>query len=419
MNRKIAPEISAINSVELISPQKIDLGNGIDLFWMNDVPDKTVKLDMVWNAGSKFQNKPLVASFCNQLLLSGNHSISSQSISEQIDSHGGYISHSQHKDHAGLTVFGLTDSIAPIFDIVKSHLLDGAFIDIEVNKLKENRKKEFELSEEKVSVNARKLFTESLFGKQHYYGRLAKAEDFDALLSSDLRAFFKSYYLNTKPTLFLVGNVSEQFIDSIRQFVSIFKNTTTKKAIVIPVQKIQNKYKTKSGSVQSAIRIGKLCMDKTDSDFVTFQVLNTILGGYFGSRLMANIREEKGYTYGIGSGITALKDATYFYISTEVAVDKREDTIKEIYFEMERLQTEKISENELCVVKNYMLGSFLRNSDGAISMMEKHKSLILQDLSELYYTNYIKGVNSTTAEDLIKVAKKHFDRNTFSEISFG
>lgn len=419
MNRKVAPKLSKIDQIDLILPEKIDLGNGIDLFLINDIPDNTVKLDLIWDSGSKHQTKPLVAHFCNDLLFSGNKEVSSKDISTKVDEFGGYLSHQIHKDHSGFTVFGLVDEISAIFNIVQSAFFSVDFIEPEIKKLQTIRKKEFELNEEKVSVNVRKLFIKRLVGDNHPYSKFASKTDFDLVQKSDLKTFYENQYIQKKPTLFLVGNVSQKFIIELKEFAKNFTETVSTFKCSAPIQKQGSTYETKKDAVQTAIRIGKLCIDKNDADFIPFQILNVVLGGYFGSRLMTNIREDKGYTYGIGSGISVFEELSYFFISTEVGIDKREATLKEIYFELDKLQTELIPESELTIVKNYMLGSFLRDSDGAIAMMEKYKNLHLQNLNQSYYNNYINTINNITSIKLQEVAKKHFSKVDFSEVSFG
>ncbi|MFK8037008.1 MAG: M16 family metallopeptidase [Crocinitomicaceae bacterium] len=419
MNRKIAPELSKIKQVDLLNPKKIDLGNDIDLFWINDIPDDTVKLDLIWDAGSKYQNKPLISQFCNHLLFSGNDNLSAKEIATKIDEFGGYLSHQIDRDHAGFTVFGLTKEISSIFDIIQSAFMNNDFVESEVNKWRDIKKKEFDLNEEKVNIKARRLFIKSLVGKEHPYGKFATKNDFDLVNRKDLKSFFKVHYVQKKPAIFLVGNVSKSFIGELKTFASFFSETHTPLNVSPTIQSKGSVYKTKADAVQTAIRVGRLCMNKKDSDFIPFQILNVVLGGYFGSRLMTNIREDKGYTYGIGSGISVQQDLSYFFISTEVGINKREDTLKEIYFELEKLRTELIPQSELLIVKNYMLGSFLRNSDGAIAMMEKNKNLYFQNLSKSYYNHYISTINDITPDRLREIAIKYFDKSDFSEVSFG
>ncbi len=419
MNRKIAPELNQINKIDLILPKKIDLGNNIDLFWINGIPDNTIKLDFIWNAGSKHQEKPLISQFCNHLIFSGSNDLPSNEIAEKIDELGGYLSHLQNKDHAGFTVFGLVDSILPIFDIIQTTFKLGFFPENELKKWSDIKKKEFELNEEKVSINARKLFTKNLFGNKHPYGKLATLSDFDNVKQKDLQHFFQKHYMGKKPTLFLVGNAPISLIENLEHFAKHFEEEENNTLKNRPNQTPGKTYLKKEGSVQTAIRIGKLLIHKKHPDFIPFQVLNTAFGGYFGSRLMKNIREDKGYTYGIGSGISVLEDSTFFFISTEVAVEKREATLKEIYFEMERLKTELIPDDELSVVKNYMLGSFLRNSDGAIAMMEKYKNCHLQNLEKNYYSNYLNAINKITSKRIQEVANQYFSFDDLTEVSFG
>ncbi|MFT4602081.1 MAG: zinc protease, partial [Arenicella sp.] len=144
-------------------------------------------------------------------------------------------------------------------------------------------------------------------------------------------------------------------------------------------------------------------------DYFHFQLLNTILGGYFGSRLMANIREDKGYTYGIGSGMAVLQETGYFFISTEVGKDVKEETMTEIHKELKLLTEELITEDELMKVKNYMLGEFLRHADGSLSQMEMFKNIYFNDLKETYYFDFIQAVHDATLPGLKRLAEKYLN----------
>ena len=175
----------------------------------------------------------------------------------------------------------------------------------------------------------------------------------------------------------------------------------------------------KKDAVQSAIRIGKVLFNKKHPDFQSLQILNTLFGGYFGSRLMSNIREDKGYTYGIGSGIVSLQNSGYFFISTEVGVDVCKDALNEIYFEMNRLREELVSENELQLVKNYLLGTFLRSVDGPFAMAEKFKGIMEYNLDYDYFDNYIATIRSISASKLRNLANTYLDKNSMIELVVG
>jgi predicted Zn-dependent peptidase len=145
-------------------------------------------------------------------------------------------------------------------------------------------------------------------------------------------------------------------------------------------------------------------------------VLNTIFGGYFGSRLMSNIREEKGYTYGISSQIYNFRQSSAINIHTEAGRDVCEATIKEIYKELHTLQQEEVPEEELHLVRNFMIGSILGDLDGAFQIIQRWKNLILNDLDENYFYNNIRTIKTVTAEELQQLAQQYFTPEDFYEL---
>jgi len=144
-----------------------------------------------------------------------------------------------------------------------------------------------------------------------------------------------------------------------------------------------------------------------------------VFGGYFGSRLMANIREDKGYTYGIGSAMVSFRHAGYFTISTEVGAEVTKDAIKEIYFELNKLQTEKISENELSLIRNYMLGTFLRSIDGPFALADRFKGIYFNGLNYDYYERYVETIKSITPKQLQDLANKYLKKDEMIELVVG
>jgi len=419
MNRAIAPEYSKAQHIDLVVPQRIKLTDKIDLYWLDETQDDTVKLDMTWDAGSKYQSKKLTASFTNALLLAGTDKLTANEISEKIDFQGGYISQDLDKDQGGVTLYGLSNKIESIFDIFAENFSNAIFPESEVEKLIDIRKNGFKISMEKVSTLCRQEFNKHIFGQTNEYGKVASLEDFDNVKPTDLQSFYKSIYLGTKPTLFLVGKVDESFIEKLKSWAESL-GTSTSKTINTGFEQTKGRIEiTKKDAIQTSIRIGRLMVQKNHPDYYKFQVLNTILGGYFGSRLMANIREDKGYTYGIGSGLSVLDDSAYFYISTEVAKEVVDNTITEIYVEIDKLKNEFVSKNELKKVKNYLLGDFLRGSDGAIAMMENFKNIYFNNLSEDYYTDFIHAINNVTAKQLKDLANKYWDKAEFLEVLAG
>lgn len=418
MNRTIPPKYSQAQDLTLVHPEKIELHNGVELYWLKDVKDDSVKLDIEWDAGSKHQHKKLAATFTNKLMLSGNEEYTAKQIAEEIDFFGGYTQLESDKDHAGIVLYGLVENIEAIFDVFKHAFKSLSYPESEFSKERNIAINKFKVDSQKVKTLCRRAFTKNLFGENAPYGQVASEDDFHKINSEDLRLYFKEKYYKA-PVIFLTGNVDEGFIENIKRWTERFIPIDIKPKVQSFDQVKGPVYVKKEDAIQSAIRIGRLMFKKDHPDYFKFQLLNTILGGYFGSRLMANIREDKGFTYGIGSGMAVIQDAGYFFITTEVGKDIKDAAIKEIYFELDKLKENLISEDELTKVKNYMLGEFLRQADGPIAMMEIFKNLYFNKLTDTYYSDFIKAIHSATSEDLQELAKKYFVKEEMLEVVAG
>ena len=420
MNRNIAPNYSQPESLEIQFPEEIQLAEGISLFWMKDVKDESVKLDIEWCAGSKYQSKKLVANFTNKLILSGNAEKSGPAIAEKIDFYGGYLQHEIDRDHAGVVLYGLKDNMGMLFNIFADSFASVAFPEDQFEKERSVASMSFKIESKKVKNLCQRRFNTAIFGTESVYGQSADEIDFENINQEDLKAFYESNYRAGTPMLFLVGNVDEAFIDSLKKWA---KTIHPKAVNYTPKAPQQEKGRIENISVpdalQSAIRVGRLMFNKAHPDYFKFQLMNTVLGGYFGSRLMTNIREDKGYTYGIGSDIAVMEDAAYFIISTEVGIEVREQTLDEIFKEIERLQTELISDEELHKVKNYLLGDFLRHADGPIAMMENFKNIYFHQLPQTYYTDFIHAIHEATAEELRDIAVKYLNKDDLTIVTAG
>jgi len=165
---------------------------------------------------------------------------------------------------------------------------------------------------------------------------------------------------------------------------------------------------------------GKILFPRNHPDYVGMAILSTILGGYFGSRLMANIREDKGYTYGIGSGLVSMRHSGYLYIASDVGANVREQAVEEIYKEIDRLCNDLVSTEELNLVRNYMTGAFLRNIDGPFAIAERFISTFDYDLDfKEYYLRYLDIIKTITSEKNYGAGNQIFTKKSFFEAVSG
>ena len=183
--------------------------------------------------------------------------------------------------------------------------------------------------------------------------------------------------------------------------------------------KVGNTYITLPNTHQSSIRIGRKLFSRHHPDYKGLFVLNTILGGYFGSRLMANLREEKGYTYNIHSSLDAMRYDGYFYIGTEVGTQHTSATLEQIYLEMQKLQDTPISTDELEMVRNYLMGNFLTMLDGPFNVSEVAKTLVSDHIPLSFFESLVRTVQEIQAEELQLLAQKYLNKEEMWEVIVG
>ncbi|PJB13864.1 MAG: insulinase family protein [Flavobacteriales bacterium CG_4_9_14_3_um_filter_32_8] len=422
LNRKQDPAFHQINTIEFLNVTKIHLDNGIEVNYINGGSQQILKIDFIFNAGTYFQKKPLIASSTINLIKEGTKSYSAAEIAEGIDEYGAFFEVENSYDTATLTLYTLSKYLNNVLPYVKEVLLFPTFSKNEFNIYKNNRLEKFKINLEKVSFVARTVFMEILFGKNHPYGANPTIETYDNLALSDITDFYNDFYNLDNCKILVAGKVEEQTIASLNNFfgsLSILKTTTSKKPTIILSDENSTRYIEKENALQSAIRIGRIIPNKLHPDYFGLQVLNTVLGGYFGSRLMKNIREDKGYTYGIGSGITSFKNAGYFFISTEVSSKVTPAALIEIYNEIELLRTKKIPLNELELVKNYMLGQLLKACDGPFNMAAMFGNVDMYGLDYSYYTNFISTIKKITPQTLLELGVKYLNKSDLKEVVVG
>jgi predicted Zn-dependent peptidase len=298
---------------------------------------------------------------------------------------------------------------------------DASFPEDEIATYKQNTLQRLLVSLRQSEFVANQRIDAMIFGENHPYGRFTQKETIEALSQEDIKAFYKKHYGLSGVQIFMAGKVGAEEVAVLEEIfggVSINKNSEAIVAanITPDSNRIQH-FVNDPNSVQAAIRIGKRFPNRLDPDFAPMIVLNTLFGGYFGSRLMSNIREEKGYTYGIYSSLSPFIHDGALTIHTEVGRDVYEDAVKEIYKEMEIICSETIDEEELLLVKNYLLGNMLGDLDGPFSILHRWRTLILNGLTVEHFNKNIGIYKNVTADELSTLAKKHFNKESFFEIT--
>ena len=418
-NRAIAPEITIPSNIKVKGEiLKISKG-GVKIYTLPFMEYDVVRISLVFRAGVKYQDIPFSASTVAGMLSEGCEGYTSSEIADFLDFYGIYFDKSVDRDYTIITICSLERFIDKSLDILSSLINSPKFPSEELEIYKMKRKQSISMMRAKIDYVARENFAKALFGENHPYGTSYSEDMYDNITSENLNAYYSKVY--TKSNLFVVssGKVTEENIQKIEKLVdSLPEGSLIEKEVVAPVQ-------TKSlllpwkDSLQSAIRIGRMLFRRSHPDFVAMQVVSTILGGYFGSRLISNLREDKGYTYGIFSGVINMEDSGYLAITTEVESSVTQNAIDEIFVEIERLKTEIVPADELSIVKNVMIGEIMRVLDGPFGIADITIENILTGRGNDYLYESMKEIREMTAERVLEIAKKYLTRDEFVTVVIG
>lgn len=423
LNRKIQPAFQQIEAINLIEPQKILLDNSVPVYSINAGTQDVLKIDVSFDAGMWYQKKPLIASTVNEMLTEGTKKLSSREISEKLDYYGAFIQSEPSKDSACISLYTLKkylpDTIAIFTDVIKNPI----FPEQELKTFMGKRKQSFQVEMEKVSNLARRQFNKQLFGLSHPYGKSPEFEDHDKVLQSDLVEFHRQFFHSNTCRIIVAGKIDDGSLGFVNQYFGDKKWTgehnSSQNGYNLPDVKSGYEFIKKENATQSAIRIGNLTITKLHPDYPKLEVVNTILGGYFGSRLMKTIREEKGYTYGIGSYLVSLKHAGFFVIATEVGKEVTSDALKDILGEIKKLRTEGISQDELTVARNSMLGDMMRSFDGPFEQAQSYKSIIELGVGNDFFDRTLHAIKTITTNEIQELANKYLNEKSMIQTVVG
>ena len=424
IDRSLQPETKEIEKIDIPQAKKFTLDNGIPVYSLTAGFQDLVKVEFLFLNKDFDVSNPLLNSATNRMLSEGTSKYTAQQLADHIDYYGSFFETDENSDFSSIMLYSLNKHLEASLPFVSDIIHDPIFPLAELETYIRNNKQRLTVDNEKVSSLARRKFNEVIFGEKHPYGFFVQTSDFDKLKREHLIEHFKNKYSPSNCVIIISGLVKNDSIKLLNKFFGQPSNSHNEKLrngqqLIFSPSSVNNHLIEKEGAVQSALRIGKPFFNRAHADYPGMAVLNTLLGGYFGSRLMSNIREDKGYTYGIGSAIVSMKQEGYFFISTEVGSDVTSSAIEEIYKEIEILKDELVEADELEMARNYMLGTFLKGMDGAFQLAERFKSIYLYDLDYSYYDRYLQKIRTIQPEEIQELARKYFDISGFFEIVVG
>ena len=420
--KKAPPIIDAVNfHLELKPYEESRLDNGVPVYAINAGAEEVMMVELVFFAGNSFEEKNVVAAATNFLLKNGTSKKKAFQINEHFEYYGSFLNRACFNETSTLTLHCLNKHVGELLPVIEELITESIFPEEELAIFKQNQKQRLSVSLKKSEFVAGRLIDAYLYGEKHPYGKYSSHAEYDALERDELVSFYNKYYKQGNCVIFAAGKLPAGLSELLNKHFGklplgnkfekpLHQLSSTKK----PGERIR--ITNDQNGVQGSIRMGRGFPNRHHPDFLKAMVLNNIFGGYFGSRLMSNIREDKGYTYGIHSFLQDHIQQSAWLVSTEAGKDVCEAAITEIYKEMKRLKDEPVGEDEMQLVRNYMMGSILGDLDGPFHIIARWKNYILNGLNGDYFYNAINTIRTVSPEELQQLAKKYLNPEEFYEL---
>ena len=423
MDRTIQPEIQPLKNFHIQTPVRTTLPNGIPLTVINAGEQEVVRMDVLFSGGRWQQSQKLQALFTNRMLREGTTKYTAATIAEKLDYYGSWLELSSSSEYAYITVYSLNKYLAKTLEVVESMIKEPLFPQKELQTILDTNIQQYLVNTSKVDFLAHRSLLKSLYGEQHPCGKIVMEEDYHTITPEVLREFYERHYHSGNCSIFLSGKVTDDIISRVTDIFGIpfgqYQLQMPKLSFpfaAIPEKRI---FTEREDAMQSAVKMGCTTITREHPDYPKLRVLMTLFGGYFGSRLMSNIREDKGYTYGISAGVVFYPDSGLLIVSTETDNEYVEPLIQEVYHEIDRLHLDPVSAEELRIVRNYMLGEMCRSYESPFSLSDAWIFIATSGLKDDYFARSLQAVNEITPAEIQDLAQRYLCKETLKEVIAG
>ena len=413
LDRSTPPSIQSAQ-LNFRKPAQRILRNGIPLYIIEAEDLGAVRIDFVFSAGQWVQARKLQALFACRMLREGCRGYSAAAFAERLDYYGAWLELSVAMNRTFITLYTLKKYFAETIGLVQHMLTEPSYSEEQFRIVKDNNKAQLLVNLQKGDVQAMRALRRNIYGESHPCGIQVNPEDYDSLQVADIVDYYERHYGSHTCQIYLSGDVDDKLQALIE---SSFGNNDwgngtqsvngNRELAEYSVDSPSKNIITHSGAVQDSIRMGCLLMDINHPDYLAMRVLTTVLGGYFGSRLMKNVREAKGYTYHIGADLITNTPQVMFLVHCEAQSGKADEVIEEVRNEMFRLQEEPIFDEELRMVRNYMTGEICRNYESAFSLADAYIFMDHLGLPQSHLVNTVEAIHTTDTLRLQQLAQRY------------
>lgn len=417
-NRRRRPNIQRIGEIRVPAVRSWTLRNGLQAHSIPAGTQPGVRIEVIFFAGRPYEHKHLVSRVAADMLSEGCHGYEGSALSDHFDYYGASISMPVSLDTTNVAISSLNRHLPHVLPVFADMIAHPSFEEGEFRRFCKQHQQLLREDLSQVDVVAYREITSCIFGSQHPYGYNSRPEDYDTLTTLDLRLHHQRLIHAHNGIVIISGEVNNAVEEMVDRFLGNIPIGEAAKPMDFPLvpNKVEKLQINMPEAPQTSIRIGRQLFNRNHSDAAGFYVLDTLFGGYFGSRLMTNIREDKGFTYNIESSFDPMRFDGCWYIECEVAHEAAEETLTEIYREMDELCSRPVPASELRMLKGYLLGNYLTMVDGPFATAELLRSVLSDGLDMTSFDELVRVTREISAADLMQLAQRYLNPNDCWEV---
>jgi zinc protease len=414
--RSVPPNLSFDSSIKKLAYNTSKLSNKIPIYSIEDKTQSVCGIEIVFSGGKIDESVKGASYFATNMFKSGTKDFSSNDINKFFELKGAFVQMQSGLDFNSVSLYCLSDKLIQTLPFFLKIFNEPLFPQHQLTKLIKKKEQEININNQKSNYWASKLLKESLF-KNHPYGHVLSINELDSITTDSLKSHWTKLCFNGVKFITAVGKFSiAQIIDELESSFN-GNNKDIVKANNIGVSNHSSFSRKKlENNEQSSLKIGIHSTNLSSSNYAGLSFGTTVLGGYFGSRLMQSIREDRGLTYGINSTIIHLANSSYIQISADLKMGTGDEVLDLIKSEIHKLKNTSIGKNELDKVKNYVIGEFKSNSETIFEKISKVKFLKLNKLEDTYYIDHFKSITQLSSYQIQKSMKENMNTKSFNVV---
>lgn len=414
LNRSIPPSVNEFTKLTIPKPETRILDNGIKTVVLNQGDDEVNNILLLWDNGLCELENQSALKLLTATLNEATDSRSGEEIASELEFNGSWLSVKAHDHHTSVSLHSLNSRLPHVLpvltDIIKNPAFPQDIIDVKRRKLLST----LELNMQKVGFVASTMIKQQIYGIAHPLAKNDTEDSIKSVTRDEIVRLHHSIFMSASPIVFISGKIdknTEKLITDALETLE-FDNKGCNRIIIKPMDpdfSIMDNVRTMPDKLQTAVNIAIPAIPRQHPDYDMLRIAVTALGGYFGSRLMASIREEKGYTYGISSGLLGTREGAYIGISCECANEYARPVIEEVKKEINRLSEEPIDDNELATVRRYLQSSLASTLDNPFNIIDYYIKKHIVGIPDGYFYRQQAALMEATPEKIRLITQRYMN----------